>query len=466
MRYFQKDAPRISFATPSTKTIVLGVVTLGISMIFQLFKMGLSKIPKSFLEDNSFIEGIIKNLHVVSIILFVTGIVFMVTGFFKHFNMKNVDRIRFIVNKGLFCYQYGNPLHLKDGECIPIIKCQEVIKGTYDLIIPTTSSSVEEIQKIAPNISSCLNKRYNRYAVTQASADISFNEVVFHLEDVTIDKSITAHSVNDLKGKSPFLIPIQKDVAIDLTVTGSILVCGKTRSGKTTGIIAMLLSVLAWGRDKFQSEVIIIDPKQAELSHLPYVVSVDENGKDKGKSILDAMRRFNDVRIERQKVLNELSDKKGDVVHWWNAEMYPCFLFIDEYIACRNLYPNSKDTTYNLKAFDNALADIATMGSSTACYLIISIAQASATNAGLSTVVKETTKTKLLFKPTEIEGGYIWEKAEFESMNKTRAYKAGDAWFSSDDGEHNLISFVHFPVMQFAVYKELGKLLSAYYDTE
>ena len=44
-----------------------------------------------------------------------------------------------------------------------------------------------------------------------------------------------------------------------------------------------------------------------------------------------------------------------------------------------------------------------------------------------------------------------------------RVYGPGDAWFSSTDGIHDNVSFVHFPVMKFAVYRELGRLLALYY---
>ena len=45
-----------------------------------------------------------------------------------------------------------------------------------------------------------------------------------------------------------------------------------------------------------------------------------------------------------------------------------------------------------------------------------------------------------------------------------RVYGPGDAWFSSTDGIHDIVSFVHFPRMELAVYGELGRLLRAYYE--
>ena len=106
------------------------------------------------------------------------------------------------------------------------------------------------------------------------------------------------------------------------------LAAGKTRSGKTTGIIALLLQALQCGRDVYGSECIIIDPKQAELSRLPHVVTLDADGE--AKAILAALKRFANTITQRQRVLNDLSVVHGDAVKWWDAGMHPSFLFADE----------------------------------------------------------------------------------------------------------------------------------------
>ena len=103
------------------------------------------------------------------------------------------------------------------------------------------------------------------------------------------------------------------------------LVAGKTRSGKTTGIIALLIQALQCGRDKFESEITIIDPKQAELSRLPHVITLDEDGE--AREILTALRWFAGSIIKRQCTLNDLSEQSGDAVKWWDAGMHPLIPF-------------------------------------------------------------------------------------------------------------------------------------------
>lgn len=57
----------------------------------------------------------------------------------------------------------------------------------------------------------------------------------------------------------------------------------------------------------------------------------------------------------------------------------------------------------------------------------------------------------------------MWDKAKIDPLPE-RVYSPGDAWFSSTDGEHDAVSYVHFPVMHFKVYAELGRLLAEYYS--
>ena len=277
-----------------------------------------------------------------------------------------------------------------------------------------------------------------------------------------IDNSLHFTNLNQMKTDRPIKIMIDNKTHIDLTTSGSMLVAGKTRSGKTTGIISILLQALLWGRDEYGSNITIIDPKQAELSVLPHVVTVDKDGE--ARKILEAMRVFETIMTERQQRLNELSKQQGDAMHWWDFDMRPCFLFIDEYVACRSLFPKKaeKNSDYCLATFDALIKRIVTMGASAGCYVIISIAEASVDEGGLPTMLKNAMSTKILFRPTLSEGRLMWNSEKLKTFPE-RVYKQGDAWFSSTDGIHDDVSFVHFPYMDFSVYKELGRLLKEYY---
>ena len=70
--------------------------------------------------------------------------------------------------------------------------------------------------------------------------------------------------------------------------------------------------------------------------------------------------------------------------------------------------------------------------------------------------------TRILFKPTLPEAKLLWSADKLEAMLDRGHYNPGEAWFSSTDGEHDEISFVRFPRMEFPVYAELGRLLRLY----
>lgn len=221
--------------------------------------------------------------------------------------------------------------------------------------------------------------------------------------------------------------------------------------------------MLAAGPDDYGSRVTIIDPKQAELSRLPHTVTLDADGE--AKTILLTLESYCETIRKRQQILNDLSEKTGDAVKWWEAGFHPSFIFIDEYVACRTMFPKKapKDSTYCLDTFDALIKRTVTMGASAGCYAIISIAEASVQEGGLPAMLRSAMGTKVLFCPTLPEAKLIWDAEKLTELSTGRIYSAGDAWFSSTDGEHDAVSFVHFPHLDFAVYSELGRLLTAYY---
>ena len=466
MRYYNNNAPVIRYAMPDIKILLLGIAGLILSGAIYIFKIVLGAMPVDMDFMKTALEWLVSTFNTISITLLVISVILIAIAAVVHFKMPDKARIRYMVRKVLYSHEYGNPLHLKDGERLPKIKCAETENGVFTLTVKAVSCTVEDIQNISSSISSALNKRFNQYAVTQTSSDIAFNNVSFIVDDVTLDRSLTFNDVSEMKPKEePTKLQVQQNTYIDLTTSGSILVAGKTRSGKTTGIISLLLQALQCGRDNYNSEVIIIDPKQAELSRLPYVVTLDENGE--AKAVLQAMKRFCDTIKSRQVVLNDLSEQKGDAVHWWEAGMHVSFIFIDEYVSARTIFPtkpSKDDPDYCLATFDGLLKRIITMGASAGCYAIISIAEASVSEGGLPAMLRSAMSTKILFKPTIDEGRLLWDSDKLKDFNNGRIYNAGDAWFSSTDGIHDSVSYVHFPLMNFKVYAELGRLLTAYYD--
>lgn len=447
---YRSDASRLQFASATVKLALLSALVL----LLGLFVGGLAHM-----------SGVTMLALAANYTLAASLALALLTAVLA---VKMPDRYRIcnMVRCGLYCPAYGNPLHLRDGQYLPCVRCKKAGPGLYDLTITAQGVTVEDIVNVSSAISSALNRKFERYAITQTNADIAYNHVTFRVEDVTTDLSITYKSIDEMRPNSPTMLTVQKGTSIDLTTSGSMLVAGKTRSGKTTGIIALLLQVLLAGRDEQGSEVIIIDPKRAELSQLPHVVTLDEDGE--ATQILAAMERFAETIVQRQRELNRLSLDSGDAVHWWEAGFHQSFLFIDEYVSCRTMFPKKavKDNpSYSLEKFDGLVKRIVTMGASAGCYAIISIAEASVDEGGLPSMLRSAMSTRVLFRPTLAEGRLMWggSNEKLKNFATDRVYGQGDAWFSSTDGTHDIVSYVHFPRMDFPVYRELGNLLRIYY---
>ena len=456
MRTYRREVGPLAYASPGVILLVLGGVALLLAGMLALGFRGLA--PAA---DGPLVGAIVRMVGQAAAVVACVGIGAVFAAAVVHCLQSDSAKIRHKVRRALCHPSHGDPLHLQEGELLPSIKCKEARPGVYDLTISAGAVTVETITGAASAISSALNGRHTRYAVTQTDTGVAYDRVTFRLEDVLVDRSLTYAAVEEMRPRGPTKLQVQDGTEIDLTTSGSMLVAGKTRSGKTTGIIALLLQALQCGR--YGSEVIIIDPKRAELSRLPYVVALDGDGEARG--ILGTLGHFAASSVSRQAVLNGLADRSGDAVKWWDAGMHPSFLFIDEYVALRAIFPSKAakdDPDYCLASFDGLLRRIVTMGASAGCFVIISIAEASVQEGGLPAMLRSAMSTRILFRPTRSEGLLMWDKTKLDTMPE-RVYGPGDAWFSSTDGEHDAVSYVHFPLMAFPVYKELGRLLTLYY---
>ena len=459
MRTYHHDAGPLAYASPGVILLSLGIVALMLAGVLALGCRGLAAaagVPLVGAVGRMMGQAAAAGLCV--------GIVAVIAAVAVHFWMPDRAKIRYKVQRALYHPSFGNPLHLREGERLPAVVCKNTLRsGVYDLTVTAGAVTVETIAEAASAISSALDGRYVRYAITQTDTGVAYDRVTFKVEDVTLDRTLTFSNVEQMRPQSPTKLMVQNGAEIDLTTSGSMLVVGKTRSGKTTGIISLLMQVLQCGRDAHNSEIVIVDPKQAELSRLPHTVSLDEVGT--ATAILDAIKRFSETITRRQRVLNGLSESTGDVVKWWDAGMHPSFLFIDEYVSLRAILPSKAgkdDPGYCLATFDSLIKRIVTMGASAGCYMIISIAEASVQEGGLPAMLRSAMSTRILFRPTRPEGLLLWDKVKLDPLPE-RIYGPGDAWFSSTDGLHDNVSYVHFPRMDFPVYRALGQLLTEYY---
>lgn len=462
-RFYHNNHSALYYENLTTISVVVGFFFLGVVGIIQALIYAYERVCEeiAYLNQQS---GFIQYITRLQGCMMALVVVMFVVAILLHFLLPTRIKIKRMIQRGLFYYPLGNPLKLKEGELLPKVKVREIEEGKYEIKIRVTAFSLEDLTNVSSNISSSINNRYfDRYAVISKDADIAMNWVKFVVEDVTIDRKLHVTSAEELKTGIATKLIVQDNTFIDLTTSGSILVAGKTRSGKTTGIISLLLQALQYGRDAYGSEILIIDPKRAELSRLPYTVTLDENGE--GMAIIEALRCFEDTIVKRQKVLNDMSEQTGDAVKWWDAGMHVSFCFIDEYVSARSIFPTKADKEhpeYTLANFDGLIKRIVTMGASAGCYIIISIAEASVESGGLPAMIRSAMSTRILFKPTAPEARLMWDSEKIKDLPE-RIYNAGEAFFTSTNGINDNVTFVSFPYMDFKVYHELGRLLKSYY---
>ena len=462
---YDRNASAIVHAAPNVKAMALGAVLCLGGFLFISLGQILDYTVLSLLSGSSEnMARIVDAFERYGLLCCAIGAAFLFIALIIAMREKPSRKLRDRIIQGLYDPRYGNPLSLADGEMLPPVQCEEFEPKVYELTVSALPSTVDAIAQLGPAISSRLSGKFSNYAVTRTSSDDAQNSVTFRIEDVTVDRQLVVDDVDELTPNEPYLLAIQQGLSLDLTTSGSILVAGKTRSGKTTGVLSLLLQVLSRGPDEHGSQVLVIDPKQAELSRAPHVVTLDEDGE--GRGILESIRGFAATIPKRQALLNDLSVERGDAVHWWEAGLKPSFLFIDEYVSLRTVLParsSKEEPDYSVKAFDDVLKHIVTMGASAGCYAIISIAEASVGEGGLPTMLRNACSTRVLFRPTASEARLMWDGAVLDDAPSHRQYTQGEAWLTSTDGEHEAITVVKFPLLKFRAYGELARLLDLYY---
>ena len=451
----------LRYCSPTPKIILFGAVLLLFAGSIKALELLALSVTKQ-LKLNSEVDFSNAIVFLLALACFVIMIAILERIF-----RGNKRDIMYVVRKRLCATCFGNPLHLKEGEIEPTVIVSETDKG-YKITIDCMSASFDDVSSLEMVISGCLRNRYGNYAVVAKEEDIAGRYVDYFIEDVVSNyyKQSIYSSLADVPSHLTRVF-IRKDVYIDYArvLNSSAIVAGRSRSGKTTAIIStFLLPMLKQGSDDYGSRIIIVDPKSAELSLCPHVLSPAPDGSV--EHILEAIRDFNRVRVERQKIINDFCRTEGKAVKWFDVGMKPSVLFLDEFVSIQDMFPkkaSKEKPDYSLSDFQGLLRQIATQGASAGCFLILSTAEASVGTGGLETAVNNACGIRILFKPSLDEARYLWSSEALEVMRE-RQYSAGDAWFSADDGVNNSVRFVKFPRLEFGEYGALSELLSLYYD--
>ncbi len=247
---YDRNASAIVHAAPGTKVMALGVVLCLGGCAFIGFGLFLNCMSAELFGDTSTVDGLVSAFKGYGLLCCGAGAVLLLVALVIALREKPARKLRNRIAQGLFDPRYGNPLSLADGELLPNVQCAELEPGVYELTVSALASTVDAVAQLGPSISSRLCGHLSNYAVTRTSSDDAQNLVRFRIEDVTVDRQLIVEDVRELTPDEPFLLAVQQGLSLDLATSGSILVAGKTRSGKTTGVLSLLLQVLSRGPDE------------------------------------------------------------------------------------------------------------------------------------------------------------------------------------------------------------------------
>lgn len=124
MLYFSKDAPRLAFATPSVQLAALGVALFLSGLGAQGLALALESIPPNLLDVPGTLIEISSAFRNAGAALLASASLATVLALVIRWKTTDAQRMRIMVRRGLFDYSMGNPLHLKEGEQLPLVRCR------------------------------------------------------------------------------------------------------------------------------------------------------------------------------------------------------------------------------------------------------------------------------------------------------------------------------------------------------
>ena len=199
MRTYHHDAGPLAYASPGVILLVAGGAAFLLAGVLALGCRGLAAAAGVPL-----VGAVGRMMGQAAAVGLCVGIASLIAAVAVHIRTSDCAKIRHKVRRALWCPRYGNPLHLQEGELLPTVSCKNTLRiGVYDLTISAGAVTVETIAGAASAISSALNGKYVRYAVTQTDTGVAYDRVTFQLEDVLVDRSLTYATVKEMRPTNP-----------------------------------------------------------------------------------------------------------------------------------------------------------------------------------------------------------------------------------------------------------------------
>lgn len=184
-------------------------------------------------------------------------------------------------------------------------------------------AGMKDFESIADDINASLNGKFAKYKIYKMLADETGNYFNYYLEDALTDKRFIPKTIEELIPNNPYEYRLQKNLAWNIAKQPHGMISGKTKSGKTSVILSIIIQQLLVGAD-----IYIIDPKN-EFSAFSFLGQAHiVNDKDSASILLNhAVTLMN----TRQIIITEEVRKRGMMgLTGADLNMRPLFIYCDE----------------------------------------------------------------------------------------------------------------------------------------
>lgn len=240
-----------------------------------------------------------------------------------------------------------------------------------------------DIEKMTEDINASFRGKLADYAVTSALITENGLTYKFNLEDKGSDKTWRPATLKAMKQKS-HVLKLQKGLSINLADSPHVIIWGKSGSGKSTAILAIILQLFMQG-----AETYFIDPK-TEFSAFKEFYPADMIAEDT-ESILELLRRIcSEMRARQKEVARGVRERKKLGLRAYDLGMKPLVVVADE-IGSAVAMMDSKQK----KEFLGLLTQIVQKGRSVSCFAIVGT-QSPKVETTLSSDIRQQFATKVL----------------------------------------------------------------------
>ena len=130
---------------------------------------------------------------------FAVAIIFGIVAFIEKITRSDVRSIRYMVLQKLCKIKYGNPLGLQNGQLGPKVKVEKKDCG-FMIRIACPSVDFKKVANLEDDISSCLEGKFEGYAVTGKDEDVASRYVDYIIENevANVENQSIYDSLDDL----------------------------------------------------------------------------------------------------------------------------------------------------------------------------------------------------------------------------------------------------------------------------